>query len=221
MIRRGLYATVPPGSDPSSTPIDPYLVAAKMTEDAVLAYHTALEFHGKAYSVLSRLTYASRTKSLPVTLGSYEIISVPVPQALLTKGATKFGVFTHKRSGVDVKVTILERTFVDILDRHDLTGSWEEIWRSLEMIEFFDLDQVIEYTFLLENRTTAAKVGLYLEQHKEDLLLEDTALEPLRKLRPKQPHYLERARRRDYQWIKGWNLMVPAGIMKRTWGEVL
>ena len=31
--------------------VDPYLVAAKMTEDAVLAYHTALEFHGRAYSV--------------------------------------------------------------------------------------------------------------------------------------------------------------------------
>ena len=89
------------------------------------------------------------------------------------------------------------------------------------MIEFFDLDQVIEYTFLLENRTTAAKVGLYLEQHKEDLLLEDTVLEPLRKLRPKQPHYLERTRRRDCQWIKGWNLMVPAEILKKTWGEVL
>jgi hypothetical protein len=55
-------------------------------------------------------------------------------------------------------------------------------------------------------------VGFYLEQHKEDLLLEDTALDPLRKLRPKQPHYLERARRRDCQWIKGWNLMVPVEL---------
>jgi len=63
----------------------------------------------------------------------------------------------------------LERFFVDVLDRPDMTGSWEEIWRSLEMIEFFDLDQVIEDTFLLENWTTAAKVGLYLEQHKEGL----------------------------------------------------
>lgn len=220
-IRRGLYATLPPGSDLSSNPVDPYLVTAKMTEDAVLAYHTALEFHGKAYSVLSRLTYTSKAKSLPVILGSYEIICAPVPKVLLAKGAGMFGVVTYKRSGVDVRVTNLERTFVDILDRPDLTGSWEEIWRSLEMIEFFDLDQVIEYTFLLENRTTAAKVGFYLEQHKEGLLLEDTALEPLRKLRPRQPHYLERAHRGDCQWIKGWNLMVPADILKRIWGEVL
>ncbi len=40
-IRRGLYATVPVGGDPISSPVDPYLVAAKLTPDAVLAYHTA------------------------------------------------------------------------------------------------------------------------------------------------------------------------------------
>ena len=46
-VRRGLYITVPPGVDPEACPVDPYLLAAKMADDAVLAYHTALEFHGK------------------------------------------------------------------------------------------------------------------------------------------------------------------------------
>ena len=41
-VRRGLYATVPLSGDLTSGPVDPYLVAAKMTVDAVLAYHTAL-----------------------------------------------------------------------------------------------------------------------------------------------------------------------------------
>jgi predicted transcriptional regulator of viral defense system len=220
-IRRGLYANVQPGSDPSLSGIDPYLVAAKVTEDAVLAYHTALEFHGKAYSVFTSLYCASKYKSLPVQLRAYEIKCVPMPPPLLAKDKTMYGVDTFHRSGVDVRVSTLERTLVDVLDRPDLSGSWEEIWRSLEMIEFFDLDQVIEYTFLLENRTTAAKVGFFLEQHKESLLLDDAALEPLRKLRPKQPHYLERAKRKDCQWIKGWNLMVPAEVQTALWGEVL
>jgi len=220
-IRRGLYASVPPGSDPSLSRVDPYLVASKMTEDAVLAYHTALEFHGKAYSIFTRLSCASKYKSLPVRLGPYEIKCVPVPQPLVRKGKTMYGVDTFHRSGVDVKVTSFERTLVDVLDRPDLSGSWEEIWRSLEMIEFFDLDQVIEYTFLLENRTTAAKVGFFLEQHKESLLLDDTDLEPLGKLRPKQPHYLERAKRKDCQWIKRWNLMIPVEVQNALWGEVL
>ena len=70
-----------------------------------------------------------------------------------------FGVISRKRSGVELRVTNFERTFVDVLDRPDLTGSWEEIWRSLESIEFFDLDQVVEYVLLLENATTAARWG--------------------------------------------------------------
>ena len=49
--------TIPFGGDTDTHPIDPFLVAAKMAEDADLAYHTVLEFHGKAYSLYSRLVY--------------------------------------------------------------------------------------------------------------------------------------------------------------------
>jgi len=220
-VRRGLYATVPLGSDPGSTPIDPYLVAAKMRMDAILAYHTALEFQGKAYSVYTMLHYVSARKSLPLKFQAYEFRRAPVPHPLLEKGKEMFGVTIHKRSGVELRVTNLERTFVDVLDRPDLTGSWEEIWRSLESVEYFDLDQVVEYVLLLENATTAAKVGFFMEQHKEALMADDSHLNPLRGLRPRQPHYFIRGKRKGCKWIKDWNLMVPVEILNRSWGEVL
>ena len=220
-VRRGLYATVPWGVDPASMTVNPYLVAAKMTEDAVLAYHTALEFHGRAYSVHWRLVYVSANKSLPLTFQSREFQGAPVPPPLLASGQEMFGVTSHNRSGVQLRVTNHERTLVDVLDRPDLTGSWEEIWRSLESVEFFSLDQVVEYTRLLENATTAAKVGFFLEQHREPLMVEETHLDALRDLRPQQPHYLARARRKGCQWVKGWNLMIPSEILNRSWGEVL
>ncbi len=220
-VRRGLYATVPWGMDPASTPVDPYLVAAKMTEDAVLAYHTALECHGRAYSVHWRLVYISASKSLPLTFQSHEFRRAPVPPPLLANGKQAFGVTRHNRSGVEFRVTNHERTLVDALDRPDLTGTWEEIWRSLESVEFFNLDQVIEYTRLLENATTAAKVGFFLEQHREPLMVEEAHLDSLRKLCPQQPHYLTRGRRQDCQWVKDWNLMIPTEILNRSWGEVL
>ena len=220
-VRRGLYAVVPFGSSPDSCPVDMYLVAAKMTGDAVLAYHTALEFHGKAYSVYNRLHYLSARRSLPVVFRNYEFIRVSMPQQLIVRGKEIFGVLRHRRSGSELRVTGLERTLVDVLDRPDLTGSWEEIWRSLESIEFFDIEQVIEYVLLLENSTTAAKVGFFLEQHREDLMLEDVHLKPLQRMRPRQPHYLERAKRKGGCWVKKWNLMVPDEILNQSWGEVL
>ncbi|PIP44223.1 MAG: transcriptional regulator, partial [Deltaproteobacteria bacterium CG23_combo_of_CG06-09_8_20_14_all_60_8] len=59
LMRRGLYAVIPPGADPDSYQVDPFLVAAKLTRDAVLSYHTALEIHGRAYSVREHLTYSA------------------------------------------------------------------------------------------------------------------------------------------------------------------
>ncbi|CAB1075678.1 hypothetical protein D1AOALGA4SA_3491 [Olavius algarvensis Delta 1 endosymbiont] len=220
-VRRGLYAVVPFGSSPDSSPVDLYLLASKMTKDAVLGYHTALEFHGKAYSVYNRLLYLSTQRSLPVKFRSYEIRRVSVPQPLVAKEKMMFGVSGHKRVGGELRVSNFERTFVDVLDRPELSGSWEEIWRSLASIEFLDIEQIIEYVRLLGNATTAAKVGFFLEQHREDLMVDDIHLKQLRAFRPHQPHYLIRNRRKHGRWVKKWNLMVPDEILEQSWGEVL
>jgi predicted transcriptional regulator of viral defense system len=110
---------------------------------------------------------------------------------------------------------------VDVLDRPALSGSWEEIWRSLEAIEFFDLDKVVEYALLLGNATTIAKVGFYLEQHRESLMVEENHLTPLRDHRPRQPHYLDSSNRKSGKVVADWNLVVPVDLFERTWGEVL
>src|SRR3990172_9476049 len=194
-VRRGLYCAVPPGADPATCPVDAYLLAAKMTDDAVLAYHTALEFHGKAYSVFEELQYLTDRAARPVTFRSYRFRPVRFPKKLTAEDKQLFGVKEMDRAGITVRVTTLERTLVDLLDRPDLGGGWEEIWRSLESVEFFDLDKVVEYARLLGNATTAAKVGYFLDRHRKALMVEDAHLEPLKKRRPKRPHYMERGRR--------------------------
>jgi len=219
-VRRGLYAVIPPGASADTFPVDPYLMAAKMTRDAVLGYHTALEFHGKSYSVFERFYYLTSRQSLPVRFRSYEFRCVLFPKKLQVKGKQLFGVDRADRAGLDVRVTSLERSFVDVLDRPDLGGSWEEIWRSLESVEFFDIDKVVEYTLLLENATTAGKVGFFLEEHRESLMLEESHLKPLRELRPRQPHYLDRAHRKDGRLVADWNLVVPVSVLERSWAEV-
>src|SRR5690348_6858157 len=50
-IRRGLFGVVPPGTSSESFIIDPYLIAAKLVDDGVISYHSALAFYGKSYSV--------------------------------------------------------------------------------------------------------------------------------------------------------------------------
>ncbi len=220
-LRRGLYGVIPIGSEPDASAVDPLLVAVKLAPDATLAYHTALEFHGRAYSIYSRIVYVSTARTLQLRLGRYEIRGVPVPPTLRAKGKETFGVTVRRRWGVDLRATDLERTLVDVLDQPRLAGTWEEIWRSLEMIEFFDLDKVIEYVNLLANATTAAKVGFFLEVHRDELMVTDTHLTALRRLRPRQPHYLARRKRGPSRLVAGWNLIIPDEILNRSWEEEL
>jgi predicted transcriptional regulator of viral defense system len=212
---------IPVGSDPATYAVDPFLIAAKLADDAVLAYHTALEYYSKAYSTYRTYTYTSLTKSAPFHFKSNRFLRVPVPKPLRERQNPMWGVESFKRDGITIRVTSFERTFVDCLDRPELVGSWEEIWRSLESIEFLDLDMVFEYLILLDNATTASKAGYFLEQHKESLLVEDSYLEELKKLKPKQPHYIVRGDRERCRLVASWNLMVPEEIINRTWSEVI
>jgi predicted transcriptional regulator of viral defense system len=192
-----------------------------MTDDAVLAYHTALEFHGKAYSVHERFLYLSEHAQRSIIFRGRVIRGVLVPKSVRQSERPFLGVADSERGGLRLRVTTLERTLVDILDRPDLGGGWEEIWRSLESIEFFDLDAVVDYALLLNIATTTAKVGFYLEQHKETLMVEERHLQRLRARRPQKPHYMVRGQRASGRLDAEWNLIVPHEIRERTWQEVI
>jgi predicted transcriptional regulator of viral defense system len=219
LVRRGLYAAVPPGASPDTCPVDPYLLASKVADDAVLAYHTSLEVHGKAHSIFEWFRYLTSRDTRPLVFRSNRFEGSRPPAALRARRQEDFGVKTVERSGVPVRITSLERTLVDVLDRPDLSGGWEEIWRSLESVEFFDLAQVVEYALLLENATTASKVGYFLDQHRKALMVEDDHLEPLKSRRPKRPHYMDRSRRDKGQLVPEWNLIVPVYVANRSWEE--
>ena len=220
-VRRGLFAVVPPGADGATHPVDPYLVAAKLTRDSVLSHHTALEFHGRAYSMWRLVTYSASRPVENLTFRSHVFQGTRFPEALRRLGKEHFEVLTRDRAGAPIRVTSLERTLVDVLDRPRQSGGWEEVWRSLESVEFFNLDRVVEYTLLLDNSTTASKVGYYLEQHREELMVEERHLRPLRERRPRQPHYLDRNRRGPGSLAADWNLVIPSEVAGRSWAEVM
>jgi predicted transcriptional regulator of viral defense system len=216
-LRRGLYAVVPRGLTPEDCPVDPYLLAGHLTVDAVLSHHSALQFHGKAYSVHHRFTYLSRNTRRSFVFRGQEFVAISFSSVLLEQQAELFGVTTHRHAGGEVRVTSLERALVDVLVRPDLGGGWEEVWRSLESVEYFDLEQVTDYTLKLRSATAVAKVGFFLEQHRDALMVEESYLACLRKHVPKQPCYLERSHRTAGKLVPAWNLVVPPAVLDRVW----
>jgi predicted transcriptional regulator of viral defense system len=218
-VRRGLYARVPEGADAATFRVDPYLVASRLADDAVIAYHGALQLLGKAHSQSQRLTYLSGRRAKPFTFQGTDFVPVLVPAALRTSADLGGGLREERRHGLAIRVTGYERTLVDVLDAPQHGGSWEEIWRSLEGIEFVDLDFVVEYALRLGSALTVARVGFFLEQHQDELLVEERHLEALGTRSPVQPRYFERRRRKGGKLLPRWNLIVPEQIITRSWDE--
>ncbi len=217
-IRRLLYA-VKPFPAVANVGVDPYLIAAKATQDAVLSHHTALELHGFAYTTFETLTYLTAQASKPFTYEDQNFRSVRFPTSLQEKNKTDYGVDTITRGGVTIRLTSLERTIVDILERPDLAGGWEEVLRSLEQVVSFDAQKLIDYTLMLDNATTVAKVGFFLEQRPEHLAVQSSITDQLLPYLPTQPHYIDRSQRKDGKLIKKWQLIVPAEILEQRWKE--
>lgn len=91
---------VPPGADPATCPVDSYLLASKMTDDAVLAYHTALGFHGTVYSMFEEIQHLSGRAARPVTFRSYRFRPVRFPKKVVASGRALFAAKEVDRAGL-------------------------------------------------------------------------------------------------------------------------
>jgi len=217
-IRKGLYYTISKGADAKTHPIDPYLIASKMTPDATLAYHTSLGFHGKLHSLRTDFIYVTQRKlKPPFVFRDTAFKGISIPKRILV--SPDFGIEIVDYQGCKIRVTTLERTFVDILNRPTLTGNWEEIWRSLESIEYLNLQQVLAYAKLLNNATTYARIAFFLDQHRDTFSLSEKDLSIFDKFISKSPHYLDLHNKEPNQLIARWNLIVPKSLLQGTWEE--
>jgi predicted transcriptional regulator of viral defense system len=216
-IRRGLLASVPAGYGPDTVPVDPFLLTMGLSDDAVVAFHAALQFHGRAHSVHSRYHYLTFARRRPFTFRSQDFVPVSggVPDWQV---GTDNGVVEERHAGGAVRVTTLERTLVDVMTLPQHGGGWEEVYRSLDAVEFLDVDRVVEDASRRE-ALTAARVGFYLEGRSESLLVDDAHLSQLQKRSPRQPWYMGPGRRSGGRLVKRWNLLVPEAILERRWEE--
>jgi len=219
-VRRHVYAVVAPGMTPETVPVDPYLLCSRLAPDALVAYHAALQLHGRAHSVSRRYTYLCGLRRQPFTFRGDVFVPVLAPAPIRTLPDFGGGVRTERRQGLDLRVTSLERTLVDLMAAPQHGGGWEEIWRSLESVEYFDLEAVVSYVEILGSAIVASRVGYYLEQHRKALMVEKHHLAALQKLRPRQERYFDRRLGVGGKLVRRWNLIVPEQIEQRSWEEV-
>jgi predicted transcriptional regulator of viral defense system len=204
-VRRGVYLRLRPGQRPSEASVDPLLLASRLAPDAALAYHTALEALGHAQSTHERLFFVTWSKTRALRFQNRQYVPVR-PRAPLLRAREVFLV-RLERAGLEVRATSLERTVVDVLDRPDLAGGMEEVWRSLGSVEVLDFAPLARYANLVARPLLAARLGYVLETHARRWLTPPRLLATLEAKRPRGPVYMER--RQPGRLVRRWNLVVP------------
>jgi predicted transcriptional regulator of viral defense system len=206
-VKQGVFIRLDAAAGPLGRFPDFVALASRMAPDAAVAYHTALEAHGLAQSVFERLTFATWTKTKPTSFAGRRFVPVRPRAPLWAADRGERWIERTERAGIEIRVTSLERTVIDVLDRPALAGGVEEVWRSLAAVPAIDPEPLEEYVRLLSGRTLAAKVGFFLETHREELVVPDALLERLRARIPRSPVFMDRSRKG--RLVPRWSLVVP------------
>jgi len=214
-ISRGVFRSVPKNVRPENQALDRLVAASKLRSGGVIAYHSALELQGCAKTegceiqviapgdpgIFKTADFVCRFVSPPCRLPPTE------------------GVMSVDCQGLAIKATSLERTIIDLLDRHKLAGGAEELFDCLDLVAELsrgvDIDAMVSFAEKLGNGAAAGVLGYWLECERDRLDVPDSTLQQLRMLAPGRPRYALGAKPGQGRAATGWNVILPDQIVER------
>jgi predicted transcriptional regulator of viral defense system len=202
-LANGVYAGALAGA-----PLNRYLVPAALREDAVVALHSALEWHGVANQVFQTVYYFSTRPRKDVIFDNVTYHRVAPPRALDNEQRK----LLHVTLGPDhVLLTDRERSFVDCLLYLDYSGGVEELDKSLGMFPSFDFNAALEYLKLLRKPWLYSRLGFLLDRHADKLFFREKPRDTFMRKLPSGVAYLG-SKRPGNRWVPTWKLMVPEAL---------
>ncbi len=214
-IARGVFASVPKHADSAKWSVDQILAASRLRSGCVIAYHSALELHGCAYTDGHLVQVIAPGEPGIVETAEFLCQFVTPPRGIsLRNDSLSDGVTVVDRMGLEVNVTTIERTIADVFDRYDLVGGVEELFKSLDLVPRVDPSALVRHVSALGNATAAGALGFWLEQEQERLSIDDGTLNDLRALAPRQVRYALGTKPGAGRTAVGWNVILPVKVLE-------
>jgi len=175
----------------SSAPFNRFALPAKLRPDAVVAFHSALEFAGVANQVFQATYYQSRRPGRDIVHDGVTFHRVAPFTRLLQKKRVDFLVETQG----GIRSTTRERSLVDCLAALEYSGGVEELDRCLAAFPSFDFDSAFEYLRLLGRPWLYSRLGYMLDRHAEKLYFSPKYRDKFLRRAPRGVVYLEKRKR--------------------------
>ena len=211
-IAREVFASVPPFAKNKSWVADKFLAASRLRSDGVIGYHCALELHGYNYSEwgIAQVIAPGQAKLYATPAITCRFV---VPRAPFHP-SSKADVTSVDRLGLEVKVTTLERTIVDLFDRCDLAGGVDELFNSLGLIIRIDEGRLVEQVRSLDNASASGAIGFWLAREQAHLNVSHETLDALRALAPKTLRYALGTKPGEGRAVKEWGVILPERVVE-------
>jgi predicted transcriptional regulator of viral defense system len=205
-VRRGVYTR--------TSAWDPWLIASRLTPDAVVSHEGALSFHGHI-ELEHQLSFLTALRTEVTRFG--EVIYQPLrvePDSLYVE------VQELERYGQKLRVTSIERTLVDCLGLFSRSPAPLELFGLFKSTaEFTNPVKMIKVARQLHNRSVCSRLGLFLcGSHRQ---LPERELGWLQADSLRTPEYFQRTTRTPQdQLVSRWNLIVPPALLYATTGPL-
>jgi predicted transcriptional regulator of viral defense system len=200
----------------AAVPLNRYRVPAALRNDATLALHSALEWHGVANQAFQTVYYFSARARKDVVFQNVTYHRAAPPVALARAHKERF---QTQETSDGFLVTNRERSFVDCLLFLDYSGGVEELDKSLAMFPSFDFDAALEYLKLLRKPWLYSRLGFLLDRHADKLFFRDATREQFRRHLPPGVAYLGN-KRPGNRWVPTWKVMVPETLAPSVEGRI-
>lgn len=211
-VRSGLYVSQF-GKFQGET-ADPYRIASVFREDAVFAYHSALELHGLAHTLTKQIQFMTSKESATFQFEGAVFKGLSARTDVLSEAL-------HARAFGSVYTTTREQTLVDSFTKLGLAGGIEEVVRSFAGLPYIDINAVLA-CLDYRPRSVAARVGWYLDMNRDRWQVSDKTLAAIEQTLPKKASYkLDPTYRKFEGYSAKWHLNLPASTAEiNDWMEM-
>jgi predicted transcriptional regulator of viral defense system len=200
-VRRDLYVVTDLASKVSLA--TKFEIAGRITPSSYLSYHAALEYHGLAHQVFYELYISSKEA---FNSFDYEGISYTFYQS-----KSEIGV-ANPITDTLIRVTDLERTILDCINRIDLSGGLEELVECFAIITYINESKLLDYLHHFDKQVLYQKTGFILGYFQKEMKLSNVFFELCKSKIGKSTRYLTDTRESD-TYFKEWKLCAPQNIL--------
>lgn len=208
-VVKGVYASVPPGVEPSTFSPDPYLVLHALRPGVVFCGHSALELHGVANSLWNTVTAYSSGPEAKFAHHDNQFKFFRAPKRLLGLDGC---LTTVDRRGTLLQVTSPELTLVEGFRYTRRVGGIEELVKSAEDFRNLRHDVLLTLLDQFGQAKLYAAVGWFLTRYQAAPYVSDAWMQQLRAKRPRSAKYLE-PQLAAGSLDKDWNLIIPRTLV--------